>query len=112
MTPEDVVQKTLGWHRLAVAKLKRHPELLETVRANIEGYKRRGSPRAMHYFLEWEEHFARGSEHLFAIALEESEHAADLRQCSPFGGILTNEERWQYFRDFKAEYEKRSQRPR
>jgi len=111
MTPDDVVQKTLGWHKLAVAKLQRNPELLSVVEANIEGFKREGSPRAMSYFLEWEEHFAKGPEHLFAVALEESEHAADLRQCSPFGGILTDEERWQYFREFKARLEKRNQRP-
>jgi hypothetical protein len=66
------------------------------VKSNIDNFKSGIDPRSLHYILEWEERFNQGAEHLFAIALEDSEHADDLRQCSPFGGILTDEERLTY----------------
>jgi hypothetical protein len=111
MTPEDVVEKTLGWHRLAVAKLHQHPTRLAIVRRNIETFKEKASPGSQHYIREWKQLFDAGPEQLYAVALEESEHANDLRQCSPFGGVLSDEERQAYFRAFKAEYDRRRSGP-
>jgi hypothetical protein len=107
MTPREVTDKTLGWHKLAVAKLQQFPDLLTKVKFNIDSFKAGVDPRSLHYIQEWDAHFNKGPEHLFAIALEDSEHADDLRQCSPFGGILTDEERLAYFRNWKKQYDHR-----
>ncbi len=106
MTPEDLVQKKLGLHRATVEKLRRHPGLLSAVRRNIESICR-ANPSLQEKLREWEMLLDQGPEKLFTAMLDESERGQEFRKSSPIAGVLTNEERWRYFRSFKAELDRR-----
>lgn len=105
MKPKELTERTLGLHKLIAQKIKQDPGLLSVVEANIEHYKRIASPRSRHYYEAWGEHFKKGFDHFLSLATEESEEADDLRQCSPFTGILSNKERWEYLKKWRAERE-------
>jgi hypothetical protein len=47
---------------------------------------------------------ANGPEQLLAAAVEDSERAAALRQCSPFAGILSPAERFAFLKDWAARH--------
>ncbi len=105
MTPEDLFRKKLGLHRATVEKLRGHPELLSVVRRNIQSISH-ANPLLQDRLSEWEKLLDQGPEHLFAAMLDESERGQEFRKSSPIAGILTNEERWGYFRALKAELDR------
>lgn len=50
---------------------------------------------------EWQEILTRPWHEIRQILLDESERGKRLRQNSPFCGILSNEERWGIYRNFR-----------
>lgn len=45
-----------------------------------------------------------GMEVALGVAVEDSEHAADLRRSSPFAGVLTNKERFAFFKNWSRRH--------
>ena len=93
MTRED--RRSLAYHRLIAIKLLDDPasvitkalENLTTMRHADE------SGRSSRYLDAWDQ-LLTGDEHeLIGVLLDPSEQARDLRQVSPFAGVLTPTER-------------------
>ncbi len=61
-----------------------------------------GPSRSEPYLAEWDRLLAQGLEQVLATAVEESERAAALRQCSPFAGILSPAERFAFLKTWTA----------
>jgi hypothetical protein len=100
-TPRRLVERSLALHRLIADKIRREPELFAHALENIRRWKPVTDPRTLPYFDEWEQILSQGIEFALAKATEDSEHAADLRQCTPFAGILSQEERDEFFRNWR-----------
>ncbi len=95
----EIDARSLELHRLIAEKVRREPALLDRVRSTLERWRDPGNPsRSDPYLAEWERVMAQGLERLLATAVEESERAAALRQCSPFAGILTPAERFAFLK--------------
>jgi hypothetical protein len=104
-THQEIDARSLELHRLIAAKVRREPSLLDRVRLTLQRWRDPGNPsRAEPYLAEWERLMANGPEQLLAAAVEDSERAAALRQCSPFAGILAPAERLAFLKDWAARH--------
>jgi len=110
-THQEIDQLNLELGRAVAEKLRRRPELLETVvarrlrrwRADVES----GDASSRPYLEQWEQLAARGLEACLAQVTEESERASALRQASPFAGVLTAAERMRVLRTWRSRHEAR-----
>jgi len=98
---QQIDARSLAMHRLVAAKVRREPALFERARGTLRRWRDPANlGRAEPYLEEWERLMARGIEETLAAALEDSEHAAALRQSSPFAGALSPAERWAFLREW------------
>lgn len=100
-TPERLNARSLELHRLIATRVRARPELFERVHANLRHWRGIVSPSTMPYIERWENIAAQGMEHALAVATEDSEDAAALRQASPFAGVLDTKERAAFFRNWR-----------
>lgn len=96
---QEIDARSLELHRVVAAKVRRDPALLDRVRRTLERWRDPGDrSRSEPYLAEWDRLLALGLEPVLAAAVEESERAAALRQCSPFAGVLTAAERFAFLK--------------
>lgn len=99
------IARTLAMHRLVVEKIKRNPELFDKARAILARWRTIVCQSTQPYLVEWEALMNEGMDVCLTFALEDSEHAADMRQSSPFSCLLTNEERLRFLADWRRQHE-------
>ena len=104
MRHQDLDARSLALHRLVAEKLSREPALFENARATLARWRIIVCPSSQPYLIEWEQLFNQGMDAALAVATDPSEHATALRQSSPFCGILTNEERWEFLKTWRQEH--------
>ncbi len=97
-THRQIDDRSLAMHRLIAEKIRRDPELLGRARATLQRWRGVVSSGAQPYLAEWEGLLDRGMDASLAVAVEESEHAAALRQCSPLACLLSNQERFAFLK--------------
>jgi hypothetical protein len=79
-------------------RIRERPELLAPIRARVEGWLRDGSV-AQAYAEAWRELLSRELDALLDAIVDPSERGTDLRQCTPFAGILDPRTRWRILRE-------------
>jgi hypothetical protein len=90
-THEWIDQRSLALHAAVAARLEAQPQLLEVARANLRRWLATSPAAALH---EWERLLdTLPLAELLALLRSPGEHAARLRQSSPFAGLLTPAER-------------------
>jgi hypothetical protein len=89
---ELLERKSLVHHRLIAQKIRESPALLGKARENVARLTETVSPASRPYLQEWLRLLDQGMEAALAVAIEDSERAAALRQSSPFTALLTEEE--------------------
>jgi len=92
-------ERSLALHRAVAEHLRRSPQLVQIAHANLERWIRLNGPQLA--YLEWQGILKAPLDDVIALICEDSEHAARLRQSSPFAGILSEEERLRIFDAFK-----------
>lgn len=85
--------RSLALHREVARRLRERPELLDEVRARVESWLRDGTV-ALPYAQSWREILERSLDHILEALVDPSERGRDLRQCTPFAGILDPRTRW------------------
>lgn len=98
---QELDQRSLELHQFVAQKLRRQPELFDRVRTNITRRQMTTSAHGRRYLLEWEKLAGEGLERCLAVATEDSDRAAALRQASPFAGVLTPQERMTFLRQWR-----------
>lgn len=96
MPHERNEQRSLALHRMIADKLRRQPELLQIPRANLERWIARGG-RSLPHLRRWQELLAGPFEQLLERIQEDNEEMRDLRQSTPFAGVLEPRERWRVY---------------
>lgn len=84
--------KSKALHEAVARKLVRDPTLIEFARRNLDAL-RESNPAGQRYHQQWEQLLQDDRFMLLRIMTSDSEAARSLRQESPFGGILSSEER-------------------
>lgn len=85
--------RSLAMHVMIAEKIFRKPSLLEGVRRNLERWKAHYAEALPDGLREWEHILTRPFPEIASIMTELSERGAQLRQSSPFAGILSSRER-------------------
>lgn len=93
--PRREALRSLWLNRAIAGRLARDPErVLAKARSNLVRFRRlhaRGTARR--WLEEWEGLIDEGPDSVMRILVAETPHAADLRQNSPFAGVLSQGER-------------------
>jgi hypothetical protein len=93
--------RSLALHQLVVAKIRRDPKLFEYVLGTLERWRREVAAMSQPYVAAWRQAAAQGMEACLSLAEEDSPRGAEMRQSSPFVGILTPQERSQFFKEWR-----------
>lgn len=95
-THQEIDQRSLELHRLITEKIRQDPDLFANVKKTLTRWRTVACSNSQPYLEEWQRLVDLGTEECLAVATEDSERANAMRQASPFCGILTNEERWEF----------------
>ena len=98
-SPQQLDQRSLALHVLAAEKLRLDNSLLVKVRLVLDHWVAVSSPRTHGYLNAWQAAASQGVEACIAVALEDSERGAALRQASPLACLLTNRERFDFLKN-------------
>jgi len=99
LTREDL--RSLAYHEAIVAKLKSDPKaVLAKARRNLEVMSKK-HPDASRLFEKWAEWLICPIDELINRCLDLSLMARDMRQVTPFSGILSAKERLEVLKKFK-----------
>ena len=92
-------RRSLDLHRLIADKIRQQPDLFALPVENVKRWKMKYKVAPV-CFDEWAEILDQGMERALAVATEESDRATELRQSSPFSGILSPQERWRFLKEW------------
>jgi excisionase family DNA binding protein len=97
-------ERSLWLHRVVAGHLALDPQAVLTVAARNLQHLRAVHPAGMtaHWLNRWQEVLDSGEDAVFSVLTSPSAHAVELRQNSPFAGVLSEQERaaaLQAFRD-------------
>ena len=90
---------SLVLHREVARRLRARPELLERARARVLAW---GDDVHPVYRSRWLELLERPVDDLCAVLEADTEEARDLRQTSPFAGVLDSATRWRLWREARG----------
>jgi len=94
ITHADIDARSLALHQAVAQKLKANPGLIEVAKVNLSRWLKTCSPRTAPVLRQWEEILSNSDiTGIISIIESPSEASTQLRQSSPFCGILSNEER-------------------
>lgn len=102
-THQEIDQRSLAMHRLVADKIRRDPALFEKAKGTLARWRTMVCPASQPYLQEWERLMKQGVDACLTVATEDSERANALRQSSPFAGILTNQERFVFLKEWNRE---------
>jgi hypothetical protein len=91
-------------HRLVAEKVRVNVGLLDSAGAILEHWYRTVSPRTFVYLDEWQTLLNQGADAVLAVACEDSQHAAALRQASPLACLLTHQERFAFLKTWREQH--------
>ena len=94
--------RSLAMHCLAVLKIQADPSLLEIPRRNVARWKRSSTQGIPGYLAEWEEILERPWPEIASLVTSLSSRAVELRQSSPFAGVLDVQERKRIYDAFRT----------
>lgn len=86
-------ERSLAFHREIARRLRDDPGLVENARARVKGWLESGNV-AKPYALAWERLLGLPLSSLLSKITERTQAAHDLRQVSPFAGVLDARTRW------------------
>jgi hypothetical protein len=94
--------RSLAMHAVIAQKIDRDPKLLEVPRNNLKRWSARWEKEAPAWHGRWCAIMDRPWPEIAAIMTEPSEEGAQLRQSSPFAGVLSAAERKRIYEAFRA----------
>ena len=101
MTRED--RRSLFLHQAIARQLEEQPRaVLRQAHANLRRMTR-GHPHAARLLGEWRRLLRRPVPEIVDVLVDPRQHARDLRQVTPFAGVLTTPERTAVYRAFRAQ---------
>lgn len=93
--------RSIALHRLVAERMAEDPAVLAKARRRVEGWLADGGPVDPRYAARWRDLLARDAARVAQALVADTEEMRDLRQCSPFGGVITHDEWWEIVRTVK-----------
>ena len=101
MSHDRLERRSLALHRAAAEKLRERPALLSIAHDNLDRWSKPGN-RSQPYLDTWREILAKPLDEVLALMVDDTQVMKDLRQSSPFAGILEPKERWLVYDTFES----------
>lgn len=101
---QEIDQRSRMLHQLIAEKIRQDSSLFGNVKRTLARWRKIVSADSQPYLEEWQRLVDLGIEGCLAVATEDSERANALRQASPFCGVLTNEERWEFLLEWDKDH--------
>ena len=98
MEHQEIDQRSFDLHQLIADKLKADPALLNKALKNLDHWEKTASKSSEPYIHRWRSIVEQGLDAVLQQLADRSENGDTMRQTSPFAGVLSNQERWQFFR--------------
>jgi len=96
-------RRSLHLHRAIARRLERTPEVVLARARNTLSLMRENHPEAEQLFREWEVLLDRPVSELVPALIDPSPRGRELRQVTPFAGVLTAKERAEVYQSFREE---------
>jgi hypothetical protein len=90
-------QRSLEFHRIVAERIRSDPGVLDRARRRVQQWLA-ADPEAFHA-RAWAEALAGPTETILALLVDPGERARELRQSTPFAGVLGARERWKLWRE-------------
>jgi hypothetical protein len=103
-THQEIDLRSLALHRLVADKIRQDLSLLDKARAALKRWHAIASPGTFGYLDAWQGLLDDDVEACLAVATEQSERGDALRQASPLACLLTNQERFAFLKQWKADH--------
>jgi hypothetical protein len=103
-THQELDQRSLAMHRLVAEKIRADTSLIVEAEAVLKRWYQTVSPRTFVYLDAWQRLLLSGVEPCLAVATEDSERAAALRQASPLACLLSNQERFAFLKEWRLRH--------
>lgn len=95
-------ERSLAFDRLIASKLRANPALIDRAKSNLSRWMQAADASAHPILRQWQTLLDGPMELLLATLESPEEHATQLRQSSPFCGILSREERTRIIQEFHS----------
>ena len=89
--------RSLAYHRAIAERLLAEPEILERARQRVRQWL--ASRPDTHYARGWSDVLQRPVPEVIAFLTDDGEAATELRQSTPFAGVLSPRHRWRIWRE-------------
>jgi len=93
-------ERSIALHREIAKRVRANPELIVMVRKNLEQWIEKSGEIPV--WNEWNKILGKSMDEIIGLMVSPGEKARQLRQSSPFCGILTPKERWKIYESFEA----------
>ena len=93
-------ERSLAFHRVIARRLIQDLAVLEKARRRVQDWLGQTPDRP--FAREWDRILAGDAEPVAAFLVDRGELAEELRQSSPFAGVLDARERWDIWRETRA----------
>lgn len=103
-THQEIDERSLALHRLVAEKIARDPTLLARVRRTLDRWRVQVGAESQPYLQEWARVMDAGVGECLRTAVDPSPRGDALRQNSPFGAVLTNEERFAFLKKWNESH--------
>ena len=105
MSQQDQDRRSLALHHLVAEKLREDPALLSRAAEILAQWRASAQPGTDRWLRQWAELLHSGLSATLEVATENSERGRALRQSSPLACLLSNQERWAFLAQWKANEE-------
>lgn len=93
-------ERSVAYHRHVAARMRQDPKVLEQARRRVRAWLDNLDP-IPRYARRWHEILAGDVGSIAAFLEQRNDEADELRQSSPFAGVLDARERWHIWRETK-----------
>ena len=90
------MERSLAFHQVIAERMMQDPVVLDKARRRVKTWLSRNP--ASRFAREWDRLLESGPETVAAFLRERSQFAEEMRQSTPFAGILQPRERWDIWR--------------
>jgi hypothetical protein len=98
MDPHRIAEaRSLAYHRVVAERLASEPAILQHARGRV-GRWLDADPNS-HFARAWDDVLKRPEREIAAFLTDPGERACELRQSTPFAGVLDPRERWRLWRE-------------
>ncbi len=94
--------RSLALHEAIAIELMAHPDTVVLSAQHNLAAMRQSNPRASRLLDEWDSVLRQSPQRIASQMVDPSEHGRDLRQVTPFAGVLDQRRRAAVYREFRA----------